>query len=127
MASDEDKVLDRFRKRYRHSDFLHSRNDQHKIVDLHIFKKQHVEKYPMTNLFKFDYRKVKLADNFKTHYDEEPCEIYIKTVAANIIKGHHLKVYLQIMSSCLPGLLWKVFATIINSTNKKPPKIKLFC
>ena len=70
MASDEDKALDKFCKIYRHSGFLCSRNDQYKIVDLHIFKKQHVEKYLMTNLFKFDYRKVKLADNFKIHSDD---------------------------------------------------------
>ena len=70
MVSDEDKALDRFCKRYRHSDFLYSRNDQYNIVDLHILKKQHVQKYLMTNLFKFDYRKVKLANNFKIHYEE---------------------------------------------------------
>ena len=70
MASGEDKALDRFCKRYRHSDFLYSRNDQYNIVDLHIFKKQHVQKYLMTNLFKFDYRRVKLANNFKIHYEE---------------------------------------------------------
>ena len=47
----------------------------------------------MIDLFdlKIDYRKVKLDDNFKIHYDEGPCEIYIKSVAANMMKGHHLK------------------------------------
>ena len=70
-------------KRYRPSDFLYSRNDQYKIVDLHFFEKQHVEKYLLIDLFKFD-------DNFKIHYDEKPCGSYIKSVAANIMKGHHL-------------------------------------
>ena len=45
----------------------------------------------MIHLFKFDYRKVKLDDNFKIHSDERPCEIYIKSDAGNIIKEHHLK------------------------------------
>ena len=45
----------------------------------------------MIDLFKFDYRKVKLDDNFKIHSDERPCEIYIKSDAGNIIKEHHLK------------------------------------
>ena len=65
MASDEDQVVSGgFGEKYRHSDFLYSRNDQYKIVDLHFLKKQHVEKYPMIYLFKFDYRNVKLDDNF---------------------------------------------------------------
>ena len=55
-------------------------------------------------------------------------EIYIKSVAANIIKGHHLKrnVYLQIMSIGLSDLIWKVFATIMNLTNKKDKKLNFF-
>ena len=62
-------------------------------MDLDFFKKQHVEKYPMFDLFdlKIDYRKVKLDDNFKIHYDEGSSEIYIKSVAANMMKEHHLK------------------------------------
>ena len=38
MASDEDEVAsDSFWKRYRKNDFLYSRNNQYKIVDLHFF------------------------------------------------------------------------------------------
>ena len=75
----------------------------------------------LIDLLKFNCRKVKLDDEFKVHYNEGPCDFYIKSVAANIIKGHHLKknVYLQIMSIGLSDLIWKVFATIINLTNKK--------
>ena len=77
IASDEHEVAsESFCKRYRHSDFLYSRNDQYKITDLHFFEKQHVEKYLMINLIKFDCRKVKLNDNLKIHYNEWPCEIY---------------------------------------------------
>ena len=72
VASDEHEVAsESFCKRYRHSDFLYSRNDRYKITDLHFFEKQHVEKYLMINLFKFDYRKVKLNDNLKIHYDSD--------------------------------------------------------
>lgn len=80
-------------QKYRHSGFFYSRNYQYKILDLDFFKKQHVEKYPMFDLFdlKIDYRKVKLDDNFKIHYDEGSSEIYIKSVAANMMKEHHLK------------------------------------
>lgn len=75
----------------------------------------------MIDLLKFDCRKLILDDEFKVHYNEGPCDFYIKSVAANIIKGHNLKknVYLQIMSIGLSDPIWKVFATIINLTNKK--------
>ena len=75
----------------------------------------------LIDLLKFNCRKVKLDDEFKVHYNEGTCDFYIKSVAANIIKGHHLKknVYLQIMSIGLSDPIWKVFATIINLTNKK--------
>ena len=88
------------------------------------FEKQHVEKYPIIDVLKFDYRKVELGDNLKINYDVGPCEIYIKSIAASIMKGHHLKrnVYLQIMSIVLSDLLWKVFATIMNLTNEKKTK-----
>ena len=117
-------------QKYRHSDFLYSRNDHYKILDLHFFKKQHVEKYPMIDLFdlKIDYRKVKLDENFKTHYDEGPCEIYIKSVAANMIKGHSLKrnIYLQVMPIGLSDLLWKMYETIMNLTNGRNKKLNFF-
>ena len=109
MPSDEDEIAsDSFYKRYRSSDFLYPRNDQYKIIDLHFFfEKQHVENYPLIDLLKFDYRKVKLDDKFKVFYNEGPCDIYIKNFTATIIKGHHLKrnIYLQIMSTGLSDLI----------------------
>ena len=72
MASDDKKPSDSFSEKYRHNDFLYSRNDKYKIVDLHVFGKQHVEKYLLIDLFKFDYRKVVLRNNFKIHYDQRP-------------------------------------------------------
>ena len=129
MASDEDETAsDSFCKRYKHSDFLNSSNDQYKIIDLHYFEKQHVEKYLLIDLFKFDFRKVRLDDNFKIHYDQGPYEIYIKSAAANLTKGYHLKrnVYLQIMYIGLSDFIWKVFATIMNLTNEKNKKLNFF-
>ena len=75
----------------------------------------------MIDLLKSDFRKVIVCDNFKIHYDDGPYDIYIKNVAASIIEGCHLKrnVYLQIMSIGISDLIWKVFATIMNLTNKK--------
>ena len=127
-ASEEEVPTDSFAEKYRHSDFLYSRNDQYKIVDLHFFEKQLVEKYPLINLLDFDYREVKFDDKFKIYYDDGTCEIYIKNVAANIIKGHHLKrnIYLQIMSIGLYDLIWKVFSTIMNLTNEKNKKLNFF-
>ena len=128
-ASKEEITTGSFVEKYRHSDFLYSRNDQYKIVDLHFFfEKQHVEKYPLINLLEFDYRKVKLDGKFKIYYDDGPCEIYIKNVAANIIKRHHLKrnIYLQIMLIGLSDLIWKVFATIMDLTNEKNKKLNFF-
>ena len=92
MASDKDEVAsDSFCERYKQRDFLYSRNDQYKIVNLHFSEKQQVQKYSMIDLFKFEYRKVKLDDNFKIHSDERPREIYIKSDVGNIIEEHHLK------------------------------------
>ena len=75
-----------------------------------------------------NFRKVKLDDKFKIYYGDRPCGIYIKNVAANIIKNHHLKrnVYLQIMSISLSDLKWKLFATVMNLTNEKNKKFKYF-
>ena len=100
---------------------MYSRNDSYKIVDLQFFEKQHVAKYPLIDLLKFDYRKVVLCNNFKFHYDQGPCDIYMKTVAATILKGHHLKrnVYLQIMSISLSDLIWDL-------ANKKNKKLNFF-
>ena len=128
MASDAEKLSDSFSERYRHSDFLYSINDSYKIVDLQFFEKQHVAKYPLIDVLKFDYRKVVLCNNFKIHYDQGPCDIYMKTVAATILKGHHLKrnIYLQIMSISLSDLILKVFVTIMNLTNKKNKKLNFF-
>ena len=69
-----------------------------------------------------------MDDNFKIYCDDGPCEIYNKNVAANIIKGHHLKrkIYLQILSIGLSDLIWKIFATIMNLTNKKSKKLSFF-
>ena len=82
----------------------------------------------MIVLLKFDYRKVTLDEKFKIKYDSGPCEIYMKSVAANIIKGHHLKrnIYLQIMSIGLSDLIWKLLATIMNLTNGRNKKLNFF-
>ena len=74
-ASEEEVPTDSFVDRYRYNDLLYSRNNQYKIVQLHFFEMQHLEKYPL-----IDYRKVKLGDKFTIHYDDGPCEIYIKSV-----------------------------------------------
>ena len=93
---------------------------------MHFLKKQHVKKYQLIDLLKFDYKQVRLDDKFKIYYDDGLCEIYIKSVAANVIKRYHLKrnVYQQIMSISLSDMIWKVFATIMNLTNKKNKKLK---
>ena len=67
MVSGDEKTSDSFEERYRNSDFSYYRNDQYKIVDLHFFEKQHVEKYLLIDLLKFNYRKVMLSDDFKIH------------------------------------------------------------
>ena len=71
---------------------------------------------------------MKLDDKFKIYYDDGPCDIYVKSVAANVIKGHHLKrrIYLQIMSIGLSDLIWRVFTTIMNLTKEKSKKLNFF-
>ena len=92
---------------------------------MHFFRKQYAENYPLVDLLKFDYRKVKLDEKFNVFYDEWPSDIYIKNFAATIIKRHHLKrnIYLQIG---LFDLIWKVFVTILNLTSEKNKKLKVF-
>ena len=41
----------------------------------------------MIDLLKFDYRKVMFSDDFKISYNQGPCDIYMKYVAANNIKN----------------------------------------
>ena len=92
MASAKHKLpSDSFAERYRYSDSLHSRTDQYKVVDFHLFERQHVKIYLLIDLLKFDYRKVSLNENFTIYYDNSSCEICMKSDAANIIKGHKLK------------------------------------
>ena len=45
-------------------DFLYSKNNQYKIVDLHFFEKQLVENCPLIDLLNFDNEKSKLDDKF---------------------------------------------------------------
>ena len=40
IASDEDELPS---ERHWHSDFLYSKNDQYKVVDLHFYERQHVK------------------------------------------------------------------------------------
>ena len=44
-------------ERYRHSEFLYSKNGLYKIVDLNFYEKQHVEKYPSIDLLETDSKK----------------------------------------------------------------------
>ena len=64
----------------------------------------------------------------KITYDEKPCKIYLKTVCANIIKGHHLErnAYLQIMSIGFSDMVWKAFASLMNLANERNEKLNLF-
>ena len=82
---------DAFVERFRHNEFLYSRNGQCKTVELNFYEKQNVEKFPTTDLLETDCNKVKLDDEFKVHYENDPCDISIKKITACIVNGHHLK------------------------------------
>ena len=74
MPSDKDEVAsDSFYERYGPSDFSYSRNDQCKIVDsffFFFFEKQYADNYPLIDLLKFNYRKVKMDDKLRVFYDD---------------------------------------------------------
>ena len=76
----------------------------------------------------FDYNKLKLEDDMKLTYNEKPCKIYLKTVCANAIKGHHLKrnTYLRIMLIGFSDMMWKVFASLMNLTNERNKKLSFY-
>ena len=76
----------------------------------------------------FDYNKLKLEDDMKLTCNEKPCKIYLKTVCANAIKGHHLKrnTYLRIMLIGFSDMMWKVFASLMNLTNERNKKLSFY-
>ena len=128
VRSDDMRAEDAFVERFIHSEFLYSRNGQCKTVELNFYEKQNVEKFPTTDLLETDCNKVKLDDEFKVHYENDPCDISIKKITACIVNGHHLKknIYLQIMSFGLSNLIWRVVVTIMNLSNKKNEKLNFF-
>ena len=75
----EDKFFDSFAERYKHCDLLHAKSDQYKVVELEI-EKSDPPGYPLINMLEFDHKKLKLEDNMKITYNEEPCWVYFKTV-----------------------------------------------
>ena len=94
VRSDDVRVEDVFVERFRHSEFLYSRNGRYKTVELKIYEKQHVEKFPTIDLLEIDHNNVKLDDEFKIHYENGPCDISKKKkkkIGACKVKGHHLK------------------------------------
>ena len=122
----EDEFLESFTERYKHCDFLYAKNDQYKVVDLEFEKS--CPPYLLIDILTFDYNKLKLEDNMKITYNEKPCKIYLKTVCANVINGHHLKrnSYLQIMLIGFSDMVWKVFASVTNLTNERNKKLNFF-
>ena len=98
---------------------MYAKNDQYKVVQLDFEKNE--PPYPLIVLLTFDYYKLKLEGNMKTTGNEKPCKIYLKTVCANIIKGHHLKrnTYLQITSISFSDMMGKIFASLTNLTRKR--------
>ena len=116
---DKDTFQDSFTERYRHCDFLYAKDDQYKVVELdfEINGPPHLS----INILTSEYKKLKLENNMKIPYNGKPCKIYLKTVFPNFIKGHHLKrnVDLQIMSIGFSDMVLKVFASLMNLTNKK--------
>ena len=80
------------------------------------------------NIFTFEYNKLKLEYNMNITYNKKPCKIYLKTVCANVIKGHHLKgnTYLQIMSIIFSDMVWKVFESLMNLPKERNRKLNFF-
>ena len=82
-----------FANRYGHSEFSYSKNNKYKIVDLHFFEKEHVEKYQLIDLLKFEPKKAKKpGDEFKVYYDNGPCDISIKKNCCIYTKEKSLKM-----------------------------------
>ena len=72
--------------------------------------------------------KLKLKDDMKITYNEKPRKIYLKTVCAKVIKGHHLKrnTFWQIMLIGFLDMVWKIFACLMNLTNERNKKLNFF-
>ena len=96
------------------------------MVDLELEKSS--PSYPLTDILTFDYNQLKLEDEMKITYDEKPCKIYLKTVCANVIKGHHLKrnIYLQIMPIGFSDMMWETFASLINLNKERNSNLNFF-
>ena len=59
----EDEFLDSFTGEYKHWDFLYSKNDQYKVVDLEFGKND--LSYPSIDIVVFDYNKLKIEHDMK--------------------------------------------------------------
>ena len=73
--------------------FCMLKNDQYKVVD-----KEFEESDPSclpTDILTLDYNKLKLEDDMEISCDEKPCNIYLKTACAKVIKA--------IISKEIPG------------------------
>ena len=52
-------------------------------------------------------------------------ENLVRSVCANVIKGHHLKknTYLQIMLIGFSDMVWKIFASLMTLSNERNKKL----
>ena len=100
-------AVDSRNERIINTEFLLSKNGRYKTVDLNFYERQYAKKQPLIDILQIYCSKIKLDDELKIYYDNFPCDISIKKIAAAIIKGHPLKknTYLQIMSIRLSDLI----------------------
>ena len=105
---------------------MYAKNDQYKVVYLEFEKSGLL--YLSIDILTLIINKLKLKDDMKITYNEKPRKIYLKTVCAKVIKGHHLKrnTFLQIMWIGFLDMVWKIFAILINLTNKRNKKLNFF-
>ena len=91
MSKSDDEIGENaFVDRLKYSDFLYSKSEQYKIVELNFYRRQHIKAFHTIDLLKTDCIKIKLDDKLIIYYECEhdryiPCYISIKHIAVCIL------------------------------------------
>ena len=66
----EDEFLNSFSERYRHCDFLYTKNEQHKVVELEFEKTSSFQCWPIVDILQFDCKNLKLEEDMRRRYEK---------------------------------------------------------
>ena len=98
-------------------------------LNFHETWKQHVEKFPTIDLIEIDCNKVKLDDEFKVHFENDPCDISIKKDCCMYSKGTLFKKK-HFFANYVNWAVWSDLKCICNRyelNQRKEQESELLC